>query len=95
MTNVHELPDSMQRAWRAFAQALAGALREAATDAEIERALAALKPFYLDYAKPTAITFYPDDPERSLREHNDYVFGLVHSLLLLCAVREIELLRLL
>ena len=95
MTNVHELPDSMQRAWRVFAEGISHALHQAhgVTEAEIEHALAALKPLYLRAAQPNPIAFDPTDPEAAVRGVNEWIYQVTHMLLLAIAVREVQLFR--
>lgn len=95
MATVHEFPDSMQRAWRVFAEALGAALGQAegVTPSEIEHALWAVKPAYLNASMPTAITFDPNDREAAVRDIDAWVFRVTHLLLLELAIREVRLFR--
>ena len=95
MATVHEFPDSMQRAWRVFADALGDTLGEAdgITAAEIEHALWAVKPAYLNASKPTPIKFDPNDREAAVRDIDEWVFQTTHLLLLEIAIREVQLFR--
>lgn len=93
MSNVHELPDSMQRQWRVFEGMLkAGLATEGGcTAAEINHACAKLKPIYLQYAQPKD---FSGDPEKVLQEFNTWVRTQIGGLLLTIAARDVELFRL-
>ncbi len=96
MATVHDFPDSMQRAWRVFSDALSEELSRAdgITSSEIEHALWAVKPAYLNASKPTTITFDPNDREAAVRDIDAWVFRVTHLLLLELVIREVRLFRL-
>jgi len=93
MSNVHQLPDSMQRQWRVFE----GHLRKTmatecgCTAAEINYTCAQLKPIYLKYSQPNDLS---GDPNKLLLELNTWVRTQINGLLLTVAARDVELFRL-
>lgn len=92
MSNVHHLPDSMQRQWRIFEGLLRDCLAtEGCTDAEINYTCAQLKPLYLQFAQPKD---FSGDPEKVLVEFNTWVQAQIIGLLQTVAARDIELFRL-
>ena len=91
MSNVHQLPDSMERQWRVFDDAVRrGLVSGGCTGHEIDTALMALKPIYLEAATPKAFSGTGDQVVESL---NTWVHDMVATLLIVLAVREIELQR--
>jgi hypothetical protein len=92
MSNVHQLPDTMQRQWRVFDGMLKDGLATGGcTAAEINYACAQLKPIYLHYSQPKD---FSGDPEKVLVEFNTWVRTQIFGLLQIVAVRDIELFRL-
>lgn len=96
MATVHDFPDSMERAWREFAEALRAELGRAdgITSPEVEHAVLAVKPAYLNATKPKPITFDPNDREAAVNDLNAWFFQVTHLLLLELAIREVMLVRL-
>ena len=92
--NVVALPDTMHRQWRVFESVLRDWLKSSmgCTPDEIDHACEQLKPFYLRFAQPKAIS--RDDPEKFLAELNEWVQSQISGLLQLVAVRDVELYRL-
>jgi hypothetical protein len=88
---VHRLPDPMLRQWEAHARAVRdGMLAVGYQPAEVEHALAAIRPLYLRYARswrPPETT----DPEAYLDSLSAWVSGVFHPLMLRIAQLEIEL----
>lgn len=93
MSNVHELPDSMQRQWRVFDRILKAelAMEGGYTVAEINHACVKLKPIYLEYSQPKD---FSGDPNKVLLELNTWVRTQIIGLLLTIAARDVELFRL-
>ena len=93
MSNVHELPDSMQRQWRVFDRILKAGLatESGCTAAEINHVCAKLKPIYLKYSQPKD---FSGDPNKVLLELNTWVRTQISELLLTIAARDVELFRL-
>ena len=93
MSNVHQLPDSMQRQWRIFEGHLKTWLATGGgcTAAEINHACAQLKPIYLQFAQPKV---FSGDPNTLLVELNSWVQTQICGLLQTIAVRDVELFRL-
>lgn len=93
MSNVHELPDSMQRQWRVFEGMLKAVLATEGdcTAAEITYVCAQLKPIYLKFSQPKD---FSGDPGKVLVELNTWVQAQIGGLLQTLAVRDLELYRL-
>ena len=88
---VTRLPDSMQRQWRVYEEALGAELQIAGCQQdEINHVLTVLKPAYLNYAKPNK--FY-GDAETVLQELSDWVKDVTGGLLIALAMKELELYR--
>lgn len=92
MSNIVQLPDSMQRQWRIFESALQDWLKsEGCSQQEIAHSCEKLKPIYLKFAQPKQ---FSGDPEKILLEFNDWVQDQTFGLLATVAVRDVELFRL-
>lgn len=91
MSSVHQLPDSMERQWRVFADAVRqGLLRRDCTPHEVDTALVTLKPVYIMAATPKTFSGTGDQLVEAI---NIWVHDQVATLLIALAVREIELQR--
>lgn len=95
MTNVVELPDSMQRQWRVYEKMLDDFMRAHGSGAgEIAHVLRNVKPVFLQYATQNlSAPLDPADPDAVVRQLNAWVQGIVCGLLEEVVAREIRLFR--
>lgn len=92
MSNVEQLPDSMQRAWRSFERELRVFLQEHLSATELDYVMGILKPVYLTYAQPKV--FDQSSPEAIVNSLNEWVHGQMSGLLMHLVKAELELYRL-
>lgn len=94
MSNVHHLPDPMQRQWRVIETTLREVMQEQtyAPD-EIAHVCEQLKPVYLRYSVEKTFST-AEGAEAVIQELNDWVHRQIAGLLMELAAREIELYRL-
>lgn len=93
--DVRYLPDRMERQWRTFEAALQTALsnRGCASD-EIDHALGALKPVFMQYARVHRIrNLRADSVDQALQDLSDWVSDFGTGLMLEIVYRELELYR--
>lgn len=94
MSNVHHLPDPMQRQWRVFDETLREIMQtEAYVPDEIAHVCEQLKPVYLRYAAGKSFCTSKGG-ETVVQELNDWIHGQITGLLVELAAREVELYRL-
>ncbi len=96
MSNVIQLPDSMQRQWREMEAALRPVFQQLwdASNDEQDALCAALKPIFLKYAKPLDIAVSQGNPDEAISELQAWVFQLANGLMSEIARREMMLIRL-
>ena len=94
MSNVTHLPDSMQRQWRVYEAGLRKHFgTHGASSAELEYAVATLKPIFLKAASPVSFSGELGGYQL-LKSVNEWVYGQIYELLLHVALRDAELYRL-
>ena len=92
MSNVTELPDSMQRQWRVVEAGLRASLTTGETEpGAIEAALAALKPVFLKWTQPRESFTGPPDEAVAFLDH--WAYTIMVGLMLELVNLEVELWR--